>query len=326
MAIPQVKLHPEGPTVSQLIFGTWRLANSNGFEADSSLATPESVLERIEACLELGITTFDLADIYGGRRRWPVIGYAYEELFGKALALNPELRKKMQLITKTGIKIPNEMWSEKVYVNHYDTSYDYVRSQVERSLRLLGTDHLDVVLIHRLDYLLDADETAKVMTDLRNEGKVKYWGVSNHTYTQVELLQSRLDFPLVTNQIEFSPSCLTGMDDGTLDQCQRLRMSPMCWSPLGGGSLFKKDVSNDPKTERLQKALRKVANDFGNDTTLDQAAYSFLLRHPSKPVIVLGTNKIDRLKGAAAIYDKKMNLDRQQFYLIWEASKGHSVP
>jgi predicted oxidoreductase len=164
------------------------------------------------------------------------------------------------------------------------------------------------------------------MTELRNEGKVKYWGVSNHSYTQVELLQSRLDFPLVTNQIEFSPTCLTGMDDGTLDQCQRLRMSPMCWSPLGGGSLFKKDVSNDPKTERLQKALKKVAGDYGSDTTLDQVAYAFLLRHPSKPVIVLGTNKTDRLKAAAAVYDKKMNLDRQQFYLIWEASKGHSVP
>ncbi|KAG2185269.1 hypothetical protein INT44_002059 [Umbelopsis vinacea] len=318
MAVPQVRLHPDGPSVSQLVFGTWRLANSNGWEADPALATPESVLERIEACLKLGITTFDLADIYGG--------YTYEELFGKGLALKPELREKMQIITKTGIKIPNDMWSEKVYVNHYDTSYEYIKSQVERSLRLLGTTYLDVVLIHRLDYLLDADEVAKVMKELRQEGKVKYWGVSNHTYSQVELLQSRLDFPLVTNQIEFSPAHLEGMDDGTLDQCQRLRMKPMCWSPLGGGAIFKKDVSEDPKTERLQKALKTVAEQFGPDVTLDQVAYAFLLRHPTKPLIVLGTNKLDRLEGAAAIFEKNIQLDRQQFYLIWEASKGNSVP
>lgn len=174
--------------------------------------------------------------------------------------------------------------------------------------------------------MLQIVQVAKIMTDLRQEGKVKYWGVSNHTYSQVELLQSRLDFPLVTNQIEFSPAHFDGMEDGTLDQCQRLRMKPMCWSPLGGGAIFRKDVSNDPKTERLQQALKKVADQFGPNTTLDQVAYAFLLRHPTKPVIVLGTNKIDRLEGAAAVFEKQINLDRQQFYLIWEASKGHSVP
>lgn len=164
------------------------------------------------------------------------------------------------------------------------------------------------------------------MKELRQEGKVRYWGVSNHSYSQVELLQSRLDFPLVTNQIEFSPAHLEGMDDGTLDQCQRLRMKPMCWSPLGGGAIFKKDVSDDPKTERLQKALKTVAEQFGPDVTLDQVAYAFLLRHPTKPLIVLGTNKVDRLEGAAAIFEKNIQLNRQQFYLIWEASKGNSVP
>ncbi|OZJ01934.1 hypothetical protein BZG36_04837 [Bifiguratus adelaidae] len=314
--IPQIMMHPEGPQVSQMVFGTWRLCNTNGWEDDQSLATPQSVLERIEACISLGITTFDLADIYGG--------YRYEKVFGDGLALKPELREKIQLITKTGIKVPSDAWSEKVEVNHYDTTFEHIVSQVEKSLTYLRTSYIDVLLIHRPDFLMDADEVAKAMIHLKDSGKVKYFGVSNHTVSQMELLQSRLPFPLVTNQIEFSPSCLDGMFDGTLDYAQKTRAKPMCWSPLGGGALL--GSSSDPKVQRLQKACKAVGDSFSPALPLDLVAYAFLLRHPTKPVIVLGTNKIERLKSVATLFDRNITLSRQQWYSIWEASKGHSVP
>jgi len=311
MPVPQISMGPQGPMVSQIVYGTWRLADD-----DPSQATVESILARIDACLEVGITTFDLADIYGC--------YTYEELFGNALKSRPELRAKIQLITKTGIVIPSKHWGYEVYAKHYNTSKEHITSQVERSLKLLNTDYLDLVLIHRPDFILDADEVGRVMTDLTKSGKVRHWGVSNHTVHQFDLIQSRLDFPLVTNQIEFSASYMTPMEDGVLDQCQRLRISPMIWSPLGGGKLVSKNPQ-DEKTQRLQKALANVGSHFGG-LSLDLVAFAWILRHPSNPVIILGTNNVERIKSVAVLFDKKIRLDVQQYYSVWEASKGEPVP
>jgi len=311
MPVPQVLMHPQGPQVSQIVYGTWRLADGS-----EDLATPVSILARIEACLEVGITTFDLADIYGG--------YTYEKLFGDALRLKPELRSKIQLISKTGILIPSKVWDKPVTVHHYDTSYQHVEKMVYRSLQALGTDYLDVMLIHRPDYLMDADELAKVMTDLRISGKVKYWGVSNHTVHQFELLQSRLEFPLVTNQIEFSVLNMDPMDDGSLDLCQKLRIKPMAWSPLGGGRLLD-EKSTEAQIVRIREAGAKVAAQHKN-ISLDLVAFAWILRHPTSPIIILGTNNIERIRSAASLFDQQVKLDRQEYFLLWEASKGREVP
>ncbi|PRP87481.1 aldo/keto reductase [Planoprotostelium fungivorum] len=294
MSVPQVSLGPEGPMVSQFVYGTMRLGDGEGMK------DPQSILQRIDAC------------------------YTYEELLGSALKLRPGLREKIQIITKTNIVIPSSHWGYEVKVKHYNSSAEHIRSQVERSLRVLHTDFLDIVLLHRLDYLMDADEVAGVMTELKNEGKVRHWGVSNHTVHQVELLQSRLSFPLVTNQIELSVTHLQPLDDGTLDQCQKLRISPMLWSPLGGGKLFDRE-NTDQQIQRIQKAISDVSHEL-NDLPEDLVAYAWLLRHPSKPVILLGTNNRQRMQSVRDLYDRNIRLDLQQWYSIWEASKGHPVP
>jgi predicted oxidoreductase len=178
---------PEKPTFSRLIYGTWRLADNN-----PELAKPESILQRIHACLDAGINTFDLADIYGG--------YTYEKLFGDALSLEPSLRDRMQIITKCGIMIECEQ-KPGVYVKHYDTSYEHITASVDASLRNIGTNYVDVLLIHRPDPFMDVDQVVRAFVSLRESGKVRHFGVSNFTPSQFEMLKSRLDkvrIPLVT--------------------------------------------------------------------------------------------------------------------------------
>lgn len=210
MAVSQTNLAKGGPRCSRLVAGLWRLASWGLRDAE--------LLDLIHACLDLGITTFDHADIYGG--------YTNEELFGRALALEPALRERMQLVTKCGIKLVSAHRPAHTF-HCYDTSQAHIVASVENSLRLLGTDCLDLLLIHRPDPLLDADEMAEAFAALRQAGKVLHFGVSNFTPWQFDLLASRLDFPLVTNQVEVSVLHLETLHDGTLDQCQRLGIAPM---------------------------------------------------------------------------------------------------
>jgi predicted oxidoreductase len=199
------------------------------------------MLDMIIACLDMGITTFDNAAIYGG-------GEA-EKLFGDALALNPSLRGKMQLVTKCSIG----NFGTSLY--HRDTSKAHIMDSVEQSLKKMRTDRIDVLLIHRSDPLMDADEVAEAFTELRKSGKVLHFGVSNFTPSQFELLASRLDFLLVTNEVELSVIHLDTWYDGTLDLCQRLRISPMAWGPLGGGRLFRDDTE---QVVRIRKELGQI--------------------------------------------------------------------
>ena len=236
---------------SELVFGTWRLA-------DTHSADPKDILTRIKECISLGITTFDLADIYGY--------YTYEKLFGNALALEPALRSQIQLVTKCDILINCEQKPD-VQVHHYDTSKSYIKSCVDKSLKDIGTDYLDVLLLHRPDPLMDANEVSEAFQDLLKEGKVKYFGVSNFTTSQFELLQSRLPFKLVTNQVEFSVLQLKAMYDGTFDQMQRLNVRPMIWSALAGGKLFNEKT---PEIKRIVDRLMIVAKTFGPKVTIDQ--------------------------------------------------------
>src|SRR5690348_16403055 len=214
-------------TLSPVVAGLWRLASW-------SLDVPARV-RWIEQALELGITSFDHTDIYGD--------YRAEALFGEALAAAPGLRSRLQLVTKCGIRLQS---AERPYrLNHYDSSSGYVRAQVEQSLRNLRTERLDLVLIHRPDYLMDAPALAEAFGALSREGKVAHWGVSNFSVSQFALLEQH--HPLLTNQVELSPLALAALDDGTLDQAQQLQLRPMIWSPLGGGRLFQPE---DPQALR----------------------------------------------------------------------------
>ena len=207
--------------MSKIALGFWRL-NDWGM-------SKEELSEYLEKAIDLGVTTFDHADIYGR--------YTCEKIFGEVLGLKPELRAKMQLVSKVGIKLVSENMPENTY-HCYDTSYEHIVKSVEKSLKNLNTDYLDLVLIHRPDMYMDADETARALTDLRKAGKVLEWGVSNFLPSDFNLLQSRLDFKLVTNQIELSPLKTQHFYDGTINLMQEKRVPIMVWSPLAGGEIF----------------------------------------------------------------------------------------
>ena len=290
---------PPSLPFSALIAGLWRLASW-------SLDLPARV-RWIEQALELGITTFDHADIYGD--------YRAEALFGEALKAAPGLRARLQLVTKCGIRLRS---AERPYrLNHYDSSADYVRAQVEQSLRNLHTEQLDLVLIHRPDYLMDAVALAETFAALTREGKVAHWGVSNHSTSQFALLHQH--HPLTTNQVELSPLQMDALDDGTLDQAQQLGLRPMIWSPLAGGRLF---TGEDEQARRVRDEMASIAARHG--ISLTTLAFAWVLRHPSRPYPITGTGRIEGLRDAVAALD--VQLDAEDWYAIWTASKGHSVP
>lgn len=207
--VDKMTMGVDGPAVSRLIYGTWRLNETD----DPSSYSAQAILDRIYFCLRLGITTFDLADIYGGG------DHQCEKIFGAGLALEPQIRSQLQLITKCDIQLICPSRPENT-VKHYDTSKSYILKSVNESLKAIGTNYVDILLLHRPDPLMNADEVAEAMLELKEEGKVRYFGVSNFSPSQVDLLQSRLPFPLVANQIEAHVLRLDPLHDGTLDQCQ----------------------------------------------------------------------------------------------------------
>ncbi|WP_230474833.1 aldo/keto reductase [Dyella monticola] len=289
---PRIELSP-------IVAGLWR-----------STEWQMSVQERvrwIEQALELGITSFDHADIYGS--------YRAEVLFGEALKATPGLRQRMQLVTKCGIRMRA---AEKPYrISYYDTGAAYVRAQVEQSLQKLHADQLDLVLIHRPDYLMDAAALADTFATLTREGKVAHWGVSNHSPHQFALLHQH--HPLATNQVELSPLQLGALDDGTLDQAQQLGLRPMIWSPLAGGRLFS---SEDEQAQRVRTDMSAIAARY--DISLTTLAFAWVLKHPSRPYPITGSSRIESLREAVAALD--VQLDAEDWYAIWVASKGHGVP
>ncbi len=167
---------------------------------------------------------------------------------------------------------------------------------------------------------MDADEVAEAFGALRAAGKVRHFGVSNFMPWQFHLLQSRLDYPLVTNQIELSVLALEPLHDGTLDQAQRLRVPPMAWSPLAGGRLFD---PYDERAGRVRATLETAGRELGG-AAADQVALAWLLRHPARVLPVLGTGRLERVQ--AATHAEGLALDRQQWFAIWEASAGREVP
>ncbi|EKB21825.1 hypothetical protein HMPREF1170_02087 [Aeromonas veronii AMC35] len=299
MSVSRVALHPQGPTFSRLIMGYWRLMEWQ--------LSPAALLDLMKYHLDLGVTTIDHADIYGG--------YQCEEAFGHALRLEPSLRSRMEIVTKCGIALTAK---PEHALNHYNTGKDHIIASAEASLRKLGTDHLDLLLIHRPDPLMNADEVADAFITLKQAGKIKHAGVSNFTARQFELLQSRLPFPLVTNQLEISPLHQEGTLDGTLDQCQQLGIKPMAWSCLGGGRLF-----SDDACAPLRAELEQIRQEVGAQT-IEQVVYAWVMMLPSQPLPLIGSGKRERI--AAAVATESIVLNRQQWFRIRKAALGYDVP
>lgn len=289
-------------TLSRITLGIWRAREWNLSSGDLYSLISQSV--------DLGITSFDHADIYGG--------YTCEELFGNAMKINPALRSKMQLITKCGIRLLSDKFPD-TEIKHYDTSKEHILKSAENSLKNLNTDYIDLLLIHRPDPLMNADETAEAFYELKKSGKVLHFGVSNFLPHQFSLLQSRLDFPLATNQIEVSPLYTEHFDNGNIDYLQEKRVSPMVWSPFAGGKLF---TESSERADRVRKVFYELMQKY--NAGIEAIASAWLLTHPVNFIVVVGSGKIDRIK--AALNGMEIKLTRQEWFKIWIAAKGADVP
>ena len=263
----------------------------------------------IHGCLDLGLSTFDHADIYGN--------YTTEAEFGEVLKTDPSLRKKLQLITKCGIKMVNANRPNH-QVKSYDLGGSHIIESVDNSLKSLGTDYIDLLLLHRPDYLMDPEEVAYTFQRLKASGKVLGFGVSNFSISQFDLLHQK--YPLMTNQIEASLLQRKAYDDGTLDQSLALGLQPMAWSPLGGGVLFQ--YSEDESIQRIQKAGQVLCEKY--DCQLDQLLYAWVMKHPSKIIPVLGTSSLTRIRLAKSALE--INLSKEDWYVLWSAATGTRVP
>jgi len=297
--LQRLQIAPQGPEFSRLIMGYWRLMEWG--------MTPQQRVSFIEQHLELGITTTDHADIYGD--------YQCEAAFGQALRLAPSLRQRLELVTKCGIATTAKPENR---LGHYITDNAHIIRSAENSLRHFSTDYLDLLLIHRPDPLMNADEIAAAFLSLHQSGKVKHFGVSNFTPAQFALLQSRLPFTLATNQLEISPLHQPAILDGSLDQCQQLRIKPMAWSCLGGGRLF-----SDAEFQPLRNELAAVMAETGADN-IEQLVYAWVMRLPSQPLPIIGSGKIERVR--AALRASEIELTRQQWFRIRKAALGYDVP
>ena len=286
--------------LSPIVAGCWRMHTWGWSVAQR--------LDWITACVDCGVSSFDHADIYGG--------YSVEGLFGEALARDPALRRRIQLVSKCGIQLISDARPEH-RVKAYDTSPLHIERSVEQSLRALGTDYLDALLIHRPDPLLDADAVAMSFQRLQRAGKVLAFGVSNFTPAQFSLLHSRV--PLATNQVECSPLQLAPLHDGTFDQAQQLRIAPMVWSPLAGGKIF---TSEDVIATRVRKTITAIAARYAVSPAT--VAYAWLTRLPCRPHLIIGSSRM------AALYEAldalALGLDAPSWHEIWVAAAGRDVP
>jgi len=286
-------------TYSRIIAGamTWGLWGKQ--------LSKEEMADLISHCLELGITTFDHADIYGG--------YTNETEFGAGLSHSGVAREKIQLITKCGIQYVCEARPNRI--KHYNYTTDYIIWSAEQSLRNLQTDYVDLFLLHRPSPLMHPDEIAEAVRRLKEDGKIKNFGVSNFTPSQIALLETRI--PISANQVEFSLTAENVMYDGTLDDALAHGRTAMSWSPLG--SYFK---DQNERTERIKMAITSMQEKYA--ASPDQLLLAWIMAHPSHVHPVVGTTTKNRLEDALGATN--IQLDLEDWFILLEASQGHKVP
>lgn len=297
-----VTLSDNGLKLSRLVAGVMKWGSWGKNYSKNDMAS------YINELVEVGISSFDHADIYGG--------YTTEQSFGAAFKHTEIKRSNVQLITKCGIKNPSE---ERPYnLKSYQTTANYISWSCEQSLKKLGTDYIDLFLIHRPSPLMHPEVIAEAFLKLKKEGKVLHFGVSNFTFSQHRMLSKYIT--LATNQIEISILERSSMLDGRLDLCLENKVKPMAWSPMGGIRLFEK--SADYEHVMMRSRLQSVCEKY--NWTLDQLAIIFLLHHPSHILPVLGTTNIARMKRAIDLLD--IQISDEQWFEIWTAATGEKVP
>lgn len=275
--------------------GYWRL--------DSWGMTTADLVRQMNACIDLGVTTFDTAEIYGDT--------TCETMMGEAFRQDPSIRGRIQLVTKTGIfkqKINGKIFG------YYDTTYDRVVRSCKASLQRLGTDQIDLYLIHREDPCFDPWETGRALLDLKKEGLVLEIGVSNFDPFKFEALNQVVGGELVTNQIEWNPIQFEHFDSGMIDYLAGHKLHPMAWSPLAGGRIFSKD---DPQAARAMAKITEIAERHGVDPVT--IIYAWIMYHPVGAVPIVGSSRIDRLQQAVDAVD--VQLAHYEWYEIYTASQ-----
>jgi predicted oxidoreductase len=270
----------------------------------------------VRAAVEAGYTLFDHADIYCHGE--------CERIFGEVLRETPGLRNQLVLASKCGIRRPDDPPGTP---QRYDFSAAHIQASCEASLGRLGVETIDLYLLHRPDELMEPEEVATAFEGLRRAGKVREFGVSNFTVSQVALLQRWCPMPLVVNQVEVSLVQRQAMSDGVLHQCQAERMTPMAWSPLGAGVLGAGATQRLPSQEGYRvEGLAEVLDGLAADRQVTRAAVAlaWLLRHPSGMVPIVGTQDPQRIREAAAAAD--MKLSREEWYRLLLAARGEALP
>ena len=296
--------------VSALAYGGWRLAGSEGSPAATS---HEPGIRALHAAVDAGFTFFDFADIYSGGR--------CETILGEALRASPGLRDRLIIATKCGIRRPGDSQPDAPY--RYDFSRSYLIQTVESSLQRMGLTEVDLLMLHRPDYLMDPAEVTGVFMDLRQSGKVREFGVSNFRPSQVAALQQACPFPLVVNQVEISLFKTDCLDDGTLDQCLQQQLTPMAWSPLARGALVQSPAAEvDPRRRAVLSRLHQLAQDKG--VTPASLALAWLLKHPAGIVPIVGSVNPQRIAEQAEA--GSIPLSREEWYQLMEAAQGGRLP
>ena len=301
---------------TRISYGCWRIAGAWD-SAELTLEREATGRRAVIAAYEAGIRLFDNADMYCG-------GEA-ERIFGTALKEIPEMREKILVATKCGIRKAGVPQADAPY--RYDSSAGHIVWSCEQSLRRMGIERIDLFLLHRPDYLGAPDEVAGAFSRLQQAGKVREFGVSNFRPSQVVMLQKACPMPLVVNQVEISLARLDCLEDGTLDQCLVEGITPMAWSPLEGGRLGANDPIDlrDPDHARrihVREALDMVARE--RNSTRSVVALAWLLRHPAKLVPVLGSTDPKRIQEMVRAVD--LELSREEWYRLLEAALGHRLP
>ena len=297
-------------------YGCWRLAGTwdpNQVTSDKIAVGKQAIL----AAYDAGYTLFDHADIY-------CRGMA-EKIFGEVLADNPAIRDNILIATKCGIRFAGEPWSDSPH--RYDFSAEHIIEACEGSLKRLRTDVIDIYQLHRPDYLCNPEEVAEAFNQLMRSGKVREFGVSNFRPSQVAMLQKFLSTPLVVHQVEISLAELSRLEDGTLDQCIVEKLTPLAWSPLGGGVLGSPEQMTGlgPRhtvSTVLQETIQTIAEARGVSRSVIGLAW--LLKHPSKILPLVGSIVPERIKDFVSATD--IELTRDEWYRLLIAARGEKLP
>lgn len=312
--------------VSRLAYGTWHLGGTWDHEPPTD-AVKERAVELINTAVEQGINMIDLADIYTKRKS--------DKVVGEALKRSPGLRDKLILQEKCGIILADD--PNPGDPGRFDFSYEHIIATVNKSLTDLNTDYVDILLLHRPDPLIEPEEVAKAFDHLQSSGKVRYFGVSNHTPWQVDLLKTAIDQPLVVNQLELNllhnyminngiVANMTGVpytgSDGMLEYSRVNNMMIQAWSPVAGGELFTADENSPKNVRQTAELIAQLAEK--HNTTREAIALAWLLRHPAGIQPILGTLKPHRIVDSVKADD--VELSRIEWYQLLAAANDAPVP